>query len=174
MPTDPPARSRVTLSVNGTKHELDIDNRSTLLDVLREQLDLIGPKKGCDHGQCGACTVLADGRRINACLALAVAVADRQITTVEGLATRDELSPVQQAFLEYDAYQCGYCTSGQLCSATGMLAEAAAGWPSAVTTGGDAPELDTAEIRERMSGNLCRCGAYVNIVAAIESVAHAR
>jgi xanthine dehydrogenase YagT iron-sulfur-binding subunit len=177
MPTDPPARSRVTLSVNGTKHELDIDNRSTLLDVLREQLDLIGPKKGCDHGQCGACTVLADGRRINACLALAVAVAGRQITTVEGLAARDgrsdELSPVQQAFLEYDAYQCGYCTSGQLCSATGMLAEAAAGWPSAVTTA-TTPELDTTEIRERMSGNLCRCGAYVNIVAAIESVAHAR
>jgi xanthine dehydrogenase YagT iron-sulfur-binding subunit len=177
MPTDPPARSRVTLSVNGTQHELDIDNRSTLLDVLREQLDLIGPKKGCDHGQCGACTVLADGRRINACLALAVAVAGRQITTVEGLAARDglsdELSPVQQAFLEYDAYQCGYCTSGQLCSATGMLAEAAAGWPSAVTTD-TVPELDTAEIRERMSGNLCRCGAYVNIVAAIESVAHAR
>jgi xanthine dehydrogenase YagT iron-sulfur-binding subunit len=183
MPTDPPARSRVTLSVNGTKHELDIDNRSTLLDVLREQLDLIGPKKGCDHGQCGACTVLADGRRINACLALAVAVAGRRITTVEGLAARDgrsdELSPVQQAFLEYDAYQCGYCTSGQLCSATGMLTEAAAGWPSAVTTDtvpewDTAPELDTAEIRERMSGNLCRCGAYVNIVAAIESVAHAR
>jgi xanthine dehydrogenase YagT iron-sulfur-binding subunit len=175
MSADLPAHSRIALSVNGTEHKLDVDNRSTLLDVLREQLDLIGPKKGCDHGQCGACTVLADGRRINACLALAVATAGRQITTVEGLAAPEGLSLVQQAFLACDAYQCGYCTPGQLCSATGMLAEAARGWPSAVTAGGDAaPELDAAEIRERMSGNLCRCGAYVNIVAAIESVARPR
>jgi xanthine dehydrogenase YagT iron-sulfur-binding subunit len=179
MSADLPAHSRIALSVNGTEHQLDVDNRSTLLDVLREQLDLIGPKKGCDHGQCGACTVLADGRRINACLALAVAVQGRQITTVEGLAAADGLNPVQQAFLEYDAYQCGYCTPGQLCSATAMLAEAATGWPSAVTppgdaAGGSAGVLDAAEIRERMSGNLCRCGAYVNIVAAIESVVRSR
>jgi xanthine dehydrogenase YagT iron-sulfur-binding subunit len=171
-----PTRSHIVLAVNGTVHELDVDNRSTLLDVLRERLDLTGPKKGCDHGQCGACTVLADGWRINACLALAVAAQGRQITTVEGLAAAHQgLSPVQQAFLDYDAYQCGYCTPGQLCSATGMLAEAAAGWPSTVTADGDtAPDLDAAEIRERMSGNLCRCGAYVNIVAAIESVARPR
>jgi xanthine dehydrogenase YagT iron-sulfur-binding subunit len=175
MSVDLSTHSHIALSVNGAEHELVVDNRSTLLDVLRERLDLVGSKKGCDHGQCGACTVLADGRRINACLALAVAVQGHQITTVEGLATRGDLSPVQQAFLEHDAYQCGYCTPGQLCSATGMLAEAAAGWPSAVTAVGDAaPELDTAEIRERMSGNLCRCGAYVNIAAAIESVARPR
>jgi xanthine dehydrogenase YagT iron-sulfur-binding subunit len=175
MDAEPPAWSQVRLCVNGTEHALDVDNRSTLLDVLRERLDLIGPKKGCDHGQCGACTVLADGRRINACLALAVAVQGRRITTVEGLAAPDGLSPVQRAVLEYDAYQCGYCTPGQLCSATAMLAEAAAGWPSAVTPPAGAPgELDAAEIRERMSGNLCRCGAYVNIVTAIESVARPR
>jgi xanthine dehydrogenase YagT iron-sulfur-binding subunit len=175
MDADPPARSQVRLCVNGTEHALDVDNRSTLLDLLRERLDLIGPKKGCDHGQCGACTVLADGRRINACLALAVAVQGRRITTVEGLAGPDGLSPVQRAFLEFDAYQCGYCTPGQLCAATAMLAEAAAGWPSAVTPPAGAPgELDAAEIRERMSGNLCRCGAYVNIVTAIESVARPR
>jgi xanthine dehydrogenase YagT iron-sulfur-binding subunit len=175
---DQPAHSHVKLCVNGAEHTLDVDHRSTLLDVLRERLDLIGPKKGCDHGQCGACTVLADGRRINACLALAVAVAGRQITTVEGLAAPGALSPVQQAFLACDAYQCGYCTPGQLCSATAMLAEAAAGWPSAVTpadqAAGSAGELDAAEIRERMSGNLCRCGAYVNIVTAIESVVQPR
>jgi xanthine dehydrogenase YagT iron-sulfur-binding subunit len=172
MPADPPQHSRITLRVNGAEHELDVDNRSTLLDVLRERLDLIGSKKGCDHGQCGACTVLADGRRINACLALAVTMAGRRVTTVEGLAGPGGLSPVQRAFLDHDAYQCGYCTPGQLCSAVGMLAEAAAGWPSAVTAGSDGGAgLDAAEIRERMSGNLCRCGAYVNIVAAIESVA---
>jgi xanthine dehydrogenase YagT iron-sulfur-binding subunit len=175
MSADLPGHSRIVLSVNGTEHPLDVvDNRSTLLDVLRERLDLTGTKKGCDHGQCGACTVLADGRRINACLTLAVAVQGRQITTVEGLAASSGLSQLQRAFLEYDAYQCGYCTPGQLCSATGMLAEAAAGWPSAVTAGDAAAELDTAEIRERMSGNLCRCGAYVNIVTAIEAVARPR
>ena len=167
-----PLESAIRLTVNGAEHALLVDNRTTLLDALREHLDLIGPKKGCDRGQCGACTVLLDGRRANACLLLAVAVEGQEVTTVEGLAGEDGLSPIQQAFLDYDAYQCGYCTSGQLCSATAMLEEGAAGWPSAVSADVTDPHvtLDQREIRERMSGNLCRCGAYVNIVAAIESV----
>ncbi|WP_174567336.1 (2Fe-2S)-binding protein [Actinomadura kijaniata] len=159
----------ITLTVNGREHRLRIDVRSSLLDVLREDLGLTGSKKGCDQGQCGACTVLLDGRRANACLALAVAQDGAEVTTVEGLADGDALSPLQRAFIERDAFQCGYCTPGQLCSATGMLEEAARGWPSAVT--GDLtadPDLDETEIRERMSGNLCRCGAYEGIVAAVK------
>jgi xanthine dehydrogenase YagT iron-sulfur-binding subunit len=163
--------SRLTLRVNGTEHDLELDNRTTLLDALREHLDLTGTKKGCDHGQCGACTVLLDGRRANACLLFAVAVADRQITTIEGLGSAGHLHPMQQAFVGRDALQCGYCTPGQICSAVGMLDEAASGWPSAVTgDAASAPSLDAAEIRERMSGNICRCGAYANIVAAIADV----
>jgi xanthine dehydrogenase YagT iron-sulfur-binding subunit len=155
----------VTLEVNGVEHSLTIDTRTSLLDLLREHLDLTGAKKGCDHGQCGACTVLVDGRRANACLALAVAHQGASITTVEGLADGDELSALQQSFIERDAFQCGYCTPGQLCSATGMLQELEAGWPSAVSDG--AVELSEQEVRERMSGNLCRCGAYANLVPAI-------
>jgi xanthine dehydrogenase YagT iron-sulfur-binding subunit len=168
--------SSITLEINGREHRLDIDNRTTLLDTLRERLDLTGAKKGCDHGQCGACTVLLDGRRANACLVLAVAAQGCSITTIEGIADGDELHPVQQAFLDHDGLQCGYCTPGQICSAVAVLEEAKAGWPSAVTADvADAEiDLDEAEIRERMSGNLCRCGAYVNIVAAVSEVAEAR
>ncbi|MEV5890610.1 (2Fe-2S)-binding protein [Nonomuraea fuscirosea] len=159
----------ITLRVNGVPRKADVDPRMSLLDLLRERFGLIGAKKGCDHGQCGACTVLIDGRRANSCLALAVAVDDRDITTVEGLADGDDLHPLQAAFIEHDAFQCGYCTPGQLCSAAGMLGEPG---PSAIT--GDLltdPGLTPDEIRERMSGNLCRCGAYVNIVTAIGEVA---
>jgi xanthine dehydrogenase YagT iron-sulfur-binding subunit len=164
--------SSVVFTVNGREQAMELDNRATLLDVLRERLDLTGTKKGCDHGQCGACTVLLDGRRANACLVFAVAAQGRSITTIEGLAEDDRLHPVQQAFLDFDGYQCGYCTPGQICSAVAMLDESAAGWPSAVTADVNAEQiaLDGAEIRERMSGNLCRCGAYVNIVAAISAV----
>jgi xanthine dehydrogenase YagT iron-sulfur-binding subunit len=163
----------ITLQVNGAPHRLSIDTRTTLLDALRERLGLTGPKKGCDHGQCGACTVLLAGRRVNSCLMLAVAHDGDEIVTVEGLADGDDLHPLQVAFIERDALQCGYCTPGQLCSAAGMLAEAQAGWPSAVTADLTAAgvTLDDDEIRERMSGNLCRCGAYMNIVPAIADVA---
>jgi xanthine dehydrogenase YagT iron-sulfur-binding subunit len=157
------------LVVNGVEHSLDIDPRTTLLDALREHLGLTGAKKGCDHGQCGACTVLLDGRRVNSCLLLAIAHQDAAITTVEGLGGGDHLHPVQQGFLDHDGFQCGYCTPGQICSAVGMLDEVARGWPSAVTEG--APALTDAEIRERMSGNLCRCGAYANMVPAIRQAA---
>jgi xanthine dehydrogenase YagT iron-sulfur-binding subunit len=170
--------AEITIRVNGTDVPLSVDPRTSLLDLLRERLGLTGTKKGCDHGQCGACTVLIDGRRANSCLALAVAQDGSDVTTVEGLAlagrTGDEdgLHPLQAAFIEHDAFQCGYCTPGQLCSAAGMLAE---GGPSAVTEDlGDDPALVPEEIRERMSGNLCRCGAYVNIVAAIADVAGSR
>ena len=169
---DAPVLAEIAVTVNGERHDLTIDTRTSLLDLLREQLDLTGAKKGCDHGQCGACTILIDGRRAIGCLALAVAHDGADIVTVEGLADGEQLSPLQQAFLDHDALQCGYCTPGQLCSATGMLQEAADGWPSAVTPTGTEgePALTDAEIRERMSGNLCRCGAYVNIVAAIGQV----
>jgi xanthine dehydrogenase YagT iron-sulfur-binding subunit len=160
-------RATITLSVNGEERSLELDTRTSLLDLLREHLGLTGAKKGCDHGQCGACTILIDGRRANACLALAVAHDGAEITTIEGLD-----HPLQDAFVEHDAFQCGYCTPGQLCSAVGMLDEAARGWPSHVTSDvSTEPRLTAAEIRERMSGNICRCGAYPNIVAAIEEVA---
>ena len=160
------------MMVNGASRDLDLDPRTTLLDALREHLKLTGTKKGCDHGQCGACTVLVNGVRINACLSLAVMHDGDKITTIEGLGTPDALHPMQQAFLEHDAYQCGYCTPGQICSAVGMLDEAAAGLPSHATGNLTAPiALSGDEIRERMSGNICRCSAYPQIVAAIESVA---
>jgi xanthine dehydrogenase YagT iron-sulfur-binding subunit len=168
--------SELTLVVNGTAYRLRLDHRTTLLDALREHLGLTGTKKGCDHGQCGACTVLVDGRRVNSCLLLTVTAREAEITTIEGLAAPDgELHPLQAAFVERDALQCGYCTPGQICSATAMLGEAAAGWPSAASAS-VIPQtgpvvLDPPEIRERMSGNLCRCGAYVNILAAITDVA---
>ncbi|MFI0354798.1 2Fe-2S iron-sulfur cluster-binding protein [Actinomadura sp. 9N407] len=169
--------AEITVTVNGSEQRITVDTRTSLLDMLRERLGLTGSKKGCDHGQCGACTVLLNGSRANACLALAVAHDGADIVTVEGLSPDggSGLAPVQEAFLECDAFQCGYCTPGQLCSATGMLDEIAAGRPSAVTEDLTAdPELSDAEIRERMSGNLCRCGAYVNIVAAIRQAAGAR
>jgi xanthine dehydrogenase YagT iron-sulfur-binding subunit len=162
----------ITLRINGAEHALHLDTRTTLLDALREHLGLTGSKKGCDHGQCGACTVLVDGRRANACLLLAVALDGVEVTTVEGLAEDDDLHPLQAAFIEHDAFQCGYCTPGQICSAVGMIDEAGDGWPSAVTADlSAAPALDDDEIRERMSGNLCRCGAYANIVPAIAEAA---
>ncbi|MEV0371653.1 2Fe-2S iron-sulfur cluster-binding protein [Streptomyces sp. NPDC050636] len=164
-------RSDLVLDVNGTPYPLTLDHRTTVLDVLRERLGLTGAKKGCDHGQCGACTVLVDGRRANSCLLLAVAQDGRQITTVEGLADGERLHPLQKAFLDRDALQCGYCTPGQICSAVGVLAEAADGFPSHVTPytapSGTPVELTPDEIRERMSGNLCRCGAYPRIVDAV-------
>ncbi|WP_053912742.1 2Fe-2S iron-sulfur cluster-binding protein [Streptomyces sp. TP-A0875] len=167
--------SEVTLRVDGKPHTLTVDHRRVLLDLLREDLGLIGAKKGCDHGQCGACTVLVDGRRVNGCLQLAVALDGSEVTTVEGLgADGEDLHPLQRSFLDRDAFQCGYCTPGQICSAVGALAEAAAGHPSHVTDpaapSGEPVPLDRAEIRERMSGNLCRCGAYPCIADAIEDV----
>jgi xanthine dehydrogenase YagT iron-sulfur-binding subunit len=171
-PGDAAPTQTVRLDVNGSRQECELDPRTTLLDALREHLDLTGSKKGCDHGQCGACTVLVDGRRVNSCLQLAVAVEGSAVTTIEGIADGDALHPVQEAFLEHDGYQCGYCTPGQICSAIGMLDEASRGWPSAASDDlVDAGALDADEIRERMSGNICRCGAYVNIVTAIGSVA---
>lgn len=162
----------IDLVVDGDQHALRVDTRMTLLDALREQLGIISPKKGCDHGQCGACTVLRDGRRVTTCLTLAVACDGSDVVTAAGLADNGELHPLQQAFIDHDGFQCGYCTPGQICSAVGMLEEAQAGWPSHVSPSlSDAVKLDDSEIRERMSGNLCRCGAYVNIVAAIRSVA---
>ena len=164
----------VRLTVNGRDHDLVLDTRTTLLDALREHLDLNGTKKGCDHGQCGACTVLVEGRRINSCLTLAVMHEGDAIETIEGFAAGDDLHPLQAAFLHHDGYQCGYCTPGQICSAKGMLAEAKAGWPSHVSADLVGPvALSAHEIRERMSGNICRCSAYPNIVAAIQDVAGA-
>jgi xanthine dehydrogenase YagT iron-sulfur-binding subunit len=165
----------VKLRVNGQLHNLTLDPRTTLLDALREHLALTGSKKGCDHGQCGACTVLLDGRRINSCLTLAAMHDGESITTIEGLADGETLQPLQAAFIEHDGFQCGYCTSGQICSAMGMLGESRAGAPSYVTENlAEAqPALTDAEIRERMSGNICRCAAYPNIVAAIKQAAGA-
>jgi xanthine dehydrogenase YagT iron-sulfur-binding subunit len=164
--------STVTFTVNGETQSLDLDNRTTLLDALREHLHLTGTKKGCDHGQCGACTVLVEGRRINACLTLAVMHEGDEITTIEGLGAPDNLHPIQEAFVKHDGFQCGYCTPGQICSSLAVLAEIKANIPSHVT--GDLTAQATVtpdEIRERMSGNLCRCGAYSNILDAILEVA---
>jgi xanthine dehydrogenase YagT iron-sulfur-binding subunit len=170
-PSAAPARP-VKLVVNGREYALQLEPRVTLLDALREYAGLMGTKKGCDRGQCGACTVLADGRRINACLTLAVMHEGETITTVEGLAPNGTLSPLQRAFIEHDAFQCGYCTPGQLCSATALLNEFGAGTASTVTADvrQRPTELSDDEIRERMSGNICRCGAYANIVAAVRAV----
>jgi xanthine dehydrogenase YagT iron-sulfur-binding subunit len=162
----------LTLRVDGETHRLTIDTRTSLLDALRERLGVTSPKKGCDHGQCGACTVLLDGRRVLACLTLAATVEGAEVVTADGLAAGDEPHPVQRAFMDHDAFQCGYCTPGQICSAVGVLDEMAAGWPSHVTADVTAePRPSRAEISERMSGNLCRCAAYVNIVSAVEQVA---
>ena len=159
-------------TINGSPHEVEIDPRTSLLDLLREHLGLTGSKKGCDHGQCGACTILVNGRRINACLTLAVMHQDDEIVTIEGLGSPEALHPLQAAFVRHDGFQCGYCTPGQICSAVGMLDEIAKGWPSLVSAPGEeAPEPSEEEVRERMGGNLCRCSAYPNIVAAIRDVA---
>ncbi len=172
MPPEAPELAQISLRVNGEERSLLVDTRTSLLDLLREHLGLTGAKKGCDHGQCGACTILIDGLRAKACLALAVAHQGADVVSIEGLAENGELHPVQRAFVEHDAFQCGYCTPGQICSAIGMLRELEGGWPSAVTpdvAGGVV--LTEAEIRERMSGNICRCGAYRNIVPAIADAA---
>jgi xanthine dehydrogenase YagT iron-sulfur-binding subunit len=162
----------VALTVNGRSHVLDLDPRVTLLDALREHLGLTGTKKGCDQGQCGACTVLVNGQRINSCLTLAVMHASDEITTVEGLAKDGDLHPMQDAFIRHDGFQCGYCTPGQICSAVALLAEHKAGWPSYATVDvASMPILTDTEIAERMSGNICRCSAYPNIVSAIREVA---
>jgi len=170
-PARAPVVEKVSFRVNGKKQSLQLDTRVTLLDALREHLQLTGTKKGCDHGQCGACTVIVDGRRINACLTLAVMHEGAEITTIEGLGSPDDLHPMQAAFVKHDGYQCGYCTPGQICSAVSVLQEIKDGIPSHVT--GDlqaGATLSAEEIRERMSGNICRCGAYSNIVDAIEDV----
>jgi xanthine dehydrogenase YagT iron-sulfur-binding subunit len=167
-----PVMSSVSFKVNGKSHKLKLDTRTTLLDALREHLHLTGTKKGCDQGQCGACTVIVDGQRINSCLTLAVMHAGDSITTIEGLGSPDKLHPMQAAFVKHDGFQCGYCTPGQICSAVAMLGEITAGIPSHVTADLSArPELTGMEIRERMSGNICRCAAYSNIVEAITEVA---
>jgi len=167
-----PSLGQVSLRVNGVQRDLVLDTRTTLLDALREHLHLTGTKKGCDHGQCGACTVIVDGRRINSCLTLAVMHQGNDVTTIEGLGTPDHMHPMQAAFVEHDGYQCGYCTSGQICSAVAVLDEVKSGIPSHVTDDLNAdPELTNSEFRERMSGNICRCGAYSNIAEAIAEVA---
>jgi len=168
----PPAEARLALRVNGEQHELHVDTRTTLLDLLRDHLHLTGTKKGCDHGQCGACTVLVNGERINACLSLAVQHQGDAITTIEGLGTPDDLHPMQAAFIKHDGYQCGYCTPGQICSAVAVLDEIKRGVPSHVQADVSArPRATNMEMRERMSGNLCRCGAYSNIAEAMAEVA---
>jgi xanthine dehydrogenase YagT iron-sulfur-binding subunit len=170
--TPAPVSGKVSLTVNGQRFEKEVDTRTTLLDLLREHMHLTGTKKGCDQGQCGACTVIVDGRRINSCLSLAVMHEGAQVTTIEGLGQPGRLHPMQAAFVKHDGYQCGYCTPGQICSAVAVLDEVKRGIPSHVT--GDLtakPLLSPAELRERMSGNICRCGAYSNIVDAISEVA---
>ncbi|WP_207790230.1 aldehyde dehydrogenase iron-sulfur subunit PaoA [Glacieibacterium frigidum] len=170
-----PKLMKVAFEVNGKRRALELDTRTTLLDALREHLQLTGSKKGCDHGQCGACTVLVDGVRINTCLSLAVMHEGDKITTIEGLGTPGDLHPMQAAFVKHDGYQCGYCTPGQICSAVAVLAEIKAGIPSHVTDDlTTRPSLSNDELRERMSGNICRCGAYANIVDAINDVAGVR
>jgi xanthine dehydrogenase YagT iron-sulfur-binding subunit len=169
---EPAPMHNVALTVNGRRHALDLDPRVTLLDALREHLGLTGPKKGCDQGQCGACTIIVNGQRINSCLALAVMHDGAEITTIEGLAEEGVLHPMQSAFVRHDGFQCGYCTPGQICSAVALVAEHRAGWPSYATADvATTPALSDAEIAERMSGNICRCAAYPNIVAAIRDVA---
>lgn len=171
-PVDEPTLAQVAFKVNGERRALTLDTRTTLLDALREHLKLTGTKKGCDHGQCGACTVIVEGRRINACLTLAVMHEGDEVTTIEGLGTPEKLHPLQAAFVKHDGYQCGYCTPGQICSAKAVLDEIRSGIPSHVTEDlTDKPRLTEAELRERMSGNICRCGAYSNIVEAIAEVA---
>ncbi|WP_157006596.1 aldehyde dehydrogenase iron-sulfur subunit PaoA [Luteibacter yeojuensis] len=170
-----PVTQQVAMEVNGKPATLSLDTRTTLLDALREHMHLTGTKKGCDHGQCGACTVLVDGRRINSCLTLAVMHEGSKVTTIEGLGTPDALHPLQAAFIKHDGYQCGYCTPGQICSAVGVLDEIRRDVPSHVTADiGAKATFSTAELRERMSGNICRCGAYSNIVEAITEVQEGR
>jgi xanthine dehydrogenase YagT iron-sulfur-binding subunit len=167
-----PVMSNVSFQVNGKTRDLALDTRTTLLDALREHLHLTGSKKGCDHGQCGACTVIVGGRRINSCLTLAVMHQGESITTIEGLGTPDNMHPMQEAFVRHDGYQCGYCTPGQICSAVAVLDEVKAGIPSHASADLNVPpQLTNAELRERMSGNICRCGAYSNIAEAITEVA---
>ena len=167
-----PSLSKVSFTVNGAPRELEVDTRTTLLDALREHLNLTGSKKGCDQGQCGACTVIVGGRRVTSCLTLAVMHQGDSVTTIEGLGTPENMHPMQAAFVKHDGYQCGYCTPGQICSAVAMLDEIKAGIPSHVSADLTAqPQTTATELRERMSGNLCRCGAYSNIVDAITEVA---
>lgn len=170
-----PVTAKVSFSVNGKPRALELDTRTTLLDALREHLQLTGTKKGCDHGQCGACTVIVDGRRINSCLTLAVMQEGAKVTTIEGLGEPGNLHPLQTAFITHDGFQCGYCTPGQICSGVAVLEEIKAGVPSHVTADLTADiALDEAEFRERMSGNICRCGAYPNIIDAMSDVAGRR
>ena len=174
-PAAPPPTAKVAFEVNGTARELTLDTRTSLLDALREHLHLTGTKKGCDHGQCGACTVIVDGRRINSCLTLAVMHDGDSITTIEGLGTPAKMHAMQTAFVEHDGYQCGYCTPGQICSAVAVLEEIKAGIPSHVSADlTAAPKVTPTELRERMSGNICRCGAYSNIIDAMVDVAGAK
>ena len=174
-PPGQPTLMKITFTVNGQLRELELDTRTTLLDALREHLQLTGSKKGCDHGQCGACTVLVNGRRINSCLTLAAMHQGAAITTIEGLGTPENLHPMQAAFVKNDGYQCGYCTPGQICSAVAVLGEIEAGIPSHATADlTAAPRWSEEEVRERMSGNICRCGAYSNIFEAIREVAGRR
>lgn len=169
-----PIQAKLSITVNGEQRDLDVDTRTTLLDALRENLQLTGTKKGCDHGQCGACTVIVDGRRLNSCLTLAVMHEGSKVTTIEGLGTPDNLHPMQAAFIKHDGYQCGYCTPGQICSAVAVLGEIRDGIPSHASLSlTDTPQLIASEFQERMSGNICRCGAYSNIIEAISEVAEA-
>ncbi len=175
IPQAKPSLAKVSMTVNGKRRDLEIDTRTTLLDALREHLQLTGTKKGCDHGQCGACTVMVDGQRINSCLSLAVQHQGDTVTTIEGLGTPEKLHPMQAAFVKHDGYQCGYCTPGQICSAVSVINEIRAGVPSHATADLTArPQITNAEMRERMSGNICRCGAYSNILEAMTEVAGAK